>query len=1838
MFKARNSDLQKSLSKLSDGKKDLKTRFRHLKVILDHKDPVESKKVLSEDPEEVFRVFTDNFHALDQSLKQKGQKVSKEDVENVLSSLERILILIPEYIRGNTDHNIVISTVLKRCLHPSSTLRIRRDAMRPFLIYYQILRDSSGDDLHQLFLALVPGLLDHNSNGQVPRGNAEEVFQNTPPLLLPPVTEKLPEHIARFMYETLIDLLVSQVFRIQWDLQDQFQISFSFLFDKFKLGYLSRVFPYSGASWSPLAGAPPPSSPSRMRLVVSDPVIFSLQVATLKWIVTFLQSPENLKSDLVFDPHKKRLRDNSTTSDSIDAPHTGRITRDNSATGFTAAMQNLLHFDVGVGSAQADGKLKQNYGSNVYLLVRHILLSSPLNVQLVHELFETAFRFPVAEFAVIRRVVGVYQTWILSSEALRNTPNGFQGSDVPDTPHRPTTAQQSVAFSSQSALKLFCTNSVPAFTTEIVSSDTSAATRGLLLDEQEDVCKRIVTLYRLAITHVPMSLSTWECILSTLIRITQTLMPSEPPKDRLSTLCGRLAMPLFQTLLNAWVKGTLSACISHKLWDELTAVLSTLTGWDELIVRWEKTLELITRMFAAEVFEISSESEQGHSNSSASPLNNGSDDGTLTATVEVPRSRSSASSDADQFPGFLLSSSLRSETSGTDSGSITEVPEDSDEREGAGKSDTLKAGEDMNSVNRRLLSDEQTEEIRLHFAEMQSASRPSSTPDSMRGSLNSPLFYPLSEADRNRASSVSSFISVMAGGPMQGWSPDSTCALWFRVFGVIGPVNGIRHPASHKFTLQSVKRITDMLHTIQLRTVSTKDASRSLVVPAAEKFAPVSVVAPLLLETMDLDERYQPSQVLALSMLLHIAFHCEKINRKFLSQFFRVLHRTLLSDHPLLIEVVLSGAGMRLLCCELPNAILLLEDIVASTSFLLNSPLPALQLTAVRLLTSILFFLTRLPAHFSAFAPVRDSLVVRQCERSHLEDKIRGILLQYTNVALAPTVRIPALYAVGATLLQLLEDDTAQFSTVEQFLDKVLRSVENYAGEGATEVVNILLILSNNAKKLAQLNCVLVVNIVEVVCRVLQRITTDLPNAVDLSKDLEEMVIKLVFCLCEWATAVPAVLSLNLSDNKLTLLSLLEKTLEGLLTLTDPVVRVEQEDHLLRPPEDVKGKGKRAFSDHLLFDRRYSTDVGHALTGKAPVEEEPISTRRTTMFGRPVPEPVKEKEKKPPVPLIDLRTQAVFSQGRFRTLRLAAAYAARHVVNLFQAFTDAETYASPSSLVFEEDSVPTGALLDSLQTFALYDLIITVIKLDKSESHSDEPSNPLLSAFPEFPGTRLIVRDISGKFCYDLISLFGPRESTSRLHSPGISLMDGQPASLSNRLPDRTHPDVDPADQTLERLKACHSDDVVLDILKYVDATSPDLGVFYGRDWREAGPPPPGLTAAEESAGAALMDEQFVLMEECVMEKTASNARWAAVATPEPFSIPDAVFGYCSRFLSQFGYAGMAKRQHCHLLNRTDDLFRDLKLLDRRANRDTHKIAVIYVGRGQEDKMSIMTNSAGSAAYERFVARLGWPVAMSEHKGFRGGLPQNSRQFGSAVYFASATVEVIFHVATRVSALSSEEHTSKMRHIGNDEVQIVWSDHYEDYERRHMPTQFGDVIICIYPTHPTGLYRIQILQRGHIPQFGPLFDGAVVDEQNLAGLVRNTALFAGRACRKQIKGYQYFFEERADYIRSLIHGHSLEGSSTYESFFASIISPQTPKLQIPSVQLRDLGASLRPTWRESQRRYKERAKSALQQRSSLPLVPSVPSVPRERGAATPAVGNRHSIPLQLGNDASATDV
>uniref|UniRef100_A0A3Q2DXI6 Ral GTPase activating protein catalytic subunit alpha 2 n=1 Tax=Cyprinodon variegatus TaxID=28743 RepID=A0A3Q2DXI6_CYPVA len=223
------------------------------------------------------------------------------------------------------------------------------------------------------------------------------------------------------------------------------------------------------------------------------------------------------------------------------------------------------------------------------------------------------------------------------------------------------------------------------------------------------------------------------------------------------------------------------------------------------------------------------------------------------------------------------------------------------------------------------------------------------------------------------------------------------------------------------------------------------------------------------------------------------------------------------------------------------------------------------------------------------------------------------------------------------------------------------------------------------------------------------------------------------------------------------------------------------------------------------------------------------------------------------------------------------------------------------------------------------------------------------------------------------------------------------------------------------------------------------------------------------------------------------------------------------------------RRKSFHLLKKNSKLLRELKNLDSRQCRETHKIAVFYIGEGQEDKCSILSNSAGSQAYEDFVSGLGWEVDLATHCGFMGGLQRNGSTGLTAPYYATSTVEVIFHVSTRMPSDSDDSLTKKLRHLGNDEVHIVWSEHTRDYRRGIIPTDFGDVLIIIYPMK-NHMYFIQIMKKPQVPFFGPLFNGAIVTGALLPSLVRATCINASRAVKSRLTLYQSLIEERAGFL------------------------------------------------------------------------------------------------------------
>ncbi|KAG2457840.1 RGPA1 protein, partial [Polypterus senegalus] len=294
---------------------------------------------------------------------------------------------------------------------------------------------------------------------------------------------------------------------------------------------------------------------------------------------------------------------------------------------------------------------------------------------------------------------------------------------------------------------------------------------------------------------------------------------------------------------------------------------------------------------------------------------------------------------------------------------------------------------------------------------------------------------------------------------------------------------------------------------------------------------------------------------------------------------------------------------------------------------------------------------------------------------------------------------------------------------------------------------------------------------------------------------------------------------------------------------------------------------------------------------------------------------------------------------------------------------------------------------------------------------------------------RIIVRDISGKYSWDTAILYGPPHC-SQPNQPFY-------LSLSHSLEEEFYPCQDTleneeelqvemeesddqyeddeskkffmAPQAKRRCRevipswdAIRDDEDALDeMLQYLGTTSPECLQRTGVPLNIPAPPPTCVSEKQENDVINAILKQYTEEKEFA-DKRNNDLNLRAMQQEEPCpQKPQSAFYYCRLLLNILGMNSWEK------------------------SRETHKIAVFYVAEGQEDKHSILTNMTGSQAYEDFVSGLGWEVNLTSHCGFMGGLQRNKSTGLTTPYFATSTVEVIFHVSTRMPPDSDESLTKK---------------------------------------------------------------------------------------------------------------------------------------------------------------------------------------------------------------------
>ena len=104
-----------------------------------------------------------------------------------------------------------------------------------------------------------------------------------------------------------------------------------------------------------------------------------------------------------------------------------------------------------------------------------------------------------------------------------------------------------------------------------------------------------------------------------------------------------------------------------------------------------------------------------------------------------------------------------------------------------------------------------------------------------------------------------------------------------------------------------------------------------------------------------------------------------------------------------------------------------------------------------------------------------------------------------------------------------------------------------------------------------------------------------------------------------------------------------------------------------------------------------------------------------------------------------------------------------------------------------------------------------------------------------------------------------------------------------------------------------------------------------------------------------------------------------------------------------------------------------------------------------------------------------------EHRDLRNVLERSSARETAARTAAGGlakellcSFEVVFHVVTMMPTVEGDDQQiTKKRHVGNDIVHVVWSEHSHDYHPTTITSQFNDAHIVVYPL-PNGMCRVRV--------------------------------------------------------------------------------------------------------------------------------------------------------------------
>uniref|UniRef100_A0A8D1KHG3 Rap-GAP domain-containing protein n=1 Tax=Sus scrofa TaxID=9823 RepID=A0A8D1KHG3_PIG len=1631
MFSRRShGDVKKSTQKVLDPKKDVLTRLKHLRALLDNVDASDLKQFFETNYSQIYFIFYENFITLENSLKLKGKNNSLQ----TNCAEEQVLIFA--------------------CLVPG----------------FPAIMSSRGPCTLETLLSPSPGVAD------------AKVYPEEITPLVPAVSgEKIAEDQTCFFLQLLLKYMVIQAASLEWKHKENQETGFKFLFTLFRKYYLPHLFP----SFTKLTNIYKPvldvphlrPKPVYITTTRDNENIYSTKipymaarVVFIKWIVTFflekkyLSTAQNTKNGVdVLPKIIQTVGGGAAVQDRAPELDSGAAEPDRSHSNSSTLSDRRL-------SSSSLCSVEEEHRA-VYEMVQRILLSTRGYVNFVNEVFRQAFLLPSCDIAVTRKVVQVYRKWILQEKPVfMEEPDikevaqedaeklGFSETDAKETSsessgHKRSSSwgrtysftsavsrgcvteeeNQNVKAGAQAMLQVFLTNAANVFLLE------PCAEVPMLLKEQVDACKAVLIIFRRMIMELTMNKKTWEQMLQILLRITEAVMQKPKDKQVKDLFAQSLAGLLFRTLMVAWIRANLCVPISRELWDDFLGVLSSRTEWEELINEWASIMDSLTAVLARTVYGVEMTnlpldklSEQKEKKQRGKGCVPDSQKGTTvgrsfslswrshpemtepmrfrsattsgapgvekarnivrqkaTEVEECPQQesapaaepgaqaadeqqrmvRSSSSPDvteplgADAPPGtrsLMCGSNLPpspgtsicrrcgrtkkkkiffpvlppeifvllifpSKPPGPNVGDTQSVSSSEPRPVQESKGHTKKEHEGITISVRRSSSPAELD-LKDDLPQTQGKCRERQKSDSVGSDtglgygtdtelslspwqtyeedpdLNTPTdavtdsdarhWLQLSPTDASHVTDSSECLaddcSIIAGGTLTGWHPDSAAVLWRRVLGILGDVNNIQSPKIHARVFGYLYELWYKLAKIRDNLAISLDNQSSPSPPAL--IPPLRMFASWLFKATTLPNEYKEGKLQAYKLICAMMTRRQDVlpNSDFLVHFYLVMHLGLTSEDQDILNTIVRHCPPRFFSLGLPGFSMLMGDFITAAARVLSADmLAAPRSEALTILGSLVCFPnTYREVPLLQSLPDVTEVVTGTDDVKHY---LISILLKNATEEPNEHARCIAICSLGVWICEEL----AQCMSHPQLKE-------------AVNVIGVTLKFPN--KVVAQVAC----DVLQLLVSYWEKLQIFEPS---LPRKIAEILVATI------AFLLPSAEYSSVETDK--------KVSSPSADCFLPWALSSQTFHLSFAACDAV----------CLHHHAFIWDDKHALKASPPPH------RCADSLGLC---PLLAERRRRSLELIPLTARMVMA----------------HLVNHLGHFPLCGGPAALHSLVSENhDNAHADAAELSPEVFRSPNLQLFVFNDSTLISCLQTPAQGPADGSPAgaLSDVRVIVRDISGKYSWDGKVLYGPLAGcpAPQGRCPS-SLVSGWP-----RPPSGPQKDLSQTDE---------GEDVLDKLLENIGHTSPECLLPSQLNLNEPSPPPCGMSRDQEKEIIQAILRQSA-QEDAYVQRCHSDPALRVASQEQPFPVePRGAFYFCRLLLDDLGMNSWDRRKNFHLLKKNSKLLRELKHLDSRQCRETHKIAVFYIAEGQEDKCSILSNERGSQAYEDFVAGLGWEV------------------------------------------------------------------------------------------------------------------------------------------------------------------------------------------------------------------------------------------------------------------------